>query len=94
VIACLAAVTIAVTSKVVGILLVSAMLVLPVAAAQQVSRSFKTTFRLSLVLGVIATTAGLVIAFYTDQFPAATIVLVSIALIVVTAGVRRVSMVR
>jgi zinc transport system permease protein len=94
VIACLAAITVAVTSKVVGILLVSAMLVLPVAAAQQVSRSFKSTFRLSLVLGVIATTAGLVVSFYTDQFPAATIVLVSIALFVVTAGIRRVSMVR
>lgn len=94
VIACLAAITVAVTSKVVGILLVSAMLVLPVAAAQQVSRSFKSTFRLSLGLGVISTTAGLVVAFYTDQFPAATIVLVSIALFVVTSAIKRVSMVR
>jgi zinc transport system permease protein len=94
VIACLAAITVAVTSKVVGILLVSAMLVLPVAAAQQVSHSFKSTFRLSLVLGVISTTAGLAVAFYTDQFPAATIVLVSIGLFIVAAAIRRVSMVR
>ena len=88
-IACLAAITVAVTAKVVGILLVSAMLVLPVAAAQQVSQSFSSTFRLSLLLGILSTTAGIVIAFYTDQFPAATIVLVAIGFFVVTALIRR-----
>jgi zinc transport system permease protein len=87
-IAVLAAMTIAVTAKVVGVLLVSALLVLPVAAVQQVSNSFRSTFYGGIGAGVFVTTAGLVIAFYSDQFPAATIVLLSIGLFVVASGVR------
>ena len=86
-IAVMAAMTVAVTAKVVGVLLVSALLVVPVAAVQQVAHSFKATFFGGLAIGVFATTTGLVIAFYTDQFPAATIVLLSIALFVVASGV-------
>lgn len=88
VVAILAAMTVAVTAKVVGVLLVSALLVLPVATVQQVAHSFRSTFYGAIALGVFVTTAGLVVAFYTDQFPAATIVLLSIALFVVASGVR------
>jgi zinc transport system permease protein len=87
-IAVLAAMSVAVTAKVVGVLLVSALLVLPVAAVQQIASSFKSTFYGAMALGVTATTLGLVIAFYTDQFPAATIVLLSIGLFVIASGVR------
>lgn len=74
----LAALAIAATAKVVGILLVASMLVLPVAAAQQLTRSFRTTTYASIGLGVGASIGGLVVAFYADLFPAATIVLLSI----------------
>lgn len=77
-VAVLAAVAIAATAKVVGILLVSSMLVLPVAAAQQWARSFKTTALAGLGLGVFMSAGGLVIALYADLFPAATIVLLGI----------------
>jgi zinc transport system permease protein len=87
-IAVLAAMTVAVTAKVVGVLLVSALLVLPVATVQQLAHSFKGTFYGALAMGVFVTTFGLVIAFYADQFPAATIVLLSIVLFVVASGVR------
>jgi zinc transport system permease protein len=87
-VAIMAAMTIAVTAKVVGVLLVSALLVLPVAAVQQVARSFRATFYGGLVTGVFVTTIGLVVAFYSDQFPAATIVLLSIVLFVVATGYR------
>lgn len=83
-----AALTVAVAAKVVGVLLVSALLVLPVAAVQQLSGSFRSTFYGSLVVGVLVTTSGLVVAFYSDQLPAATIVLLSIGLFVVTSSVR------
>ena len=86
--AIMAAMTVAVTAKVVGVLLVSALLVLPVAAVQQLTNSFRSTFYWGLAAGIFATTVGLAIAFYTDQFPAATIVLLSIALFVLTSGVR------
>ena len=87
-IAVMAAMTVAVTAKVVGVLLVSALLVLPVAIVQQVAHSFKGAFLGALAMGVFVTTFGLAIAFYADQFPSATIVLLSIALFVVASVVR------
>jgi len=93
-IAVAAAVTIAVTMKVVGILLVSAMLVLPVAAAQQVTRSFRATVLAAVALGAVEAVAGLLVAFYADVYPAATIVLgamIVFALAAATARLRRVA---
>lgn len=89
-----AAVTIAVTMKVVGILLVSAMLVLPVASVQQLTRSFRATVGASLLLGALEAVGGLVVAFYADVYPAATIVLgaiVAFALAAVLGRVRAVA---
>jgi zinc transport system permease protein len=82
------AMIVAVTAKVVGVLLVSALLVLPVAAVQQIARSFRTTFYGGMAIGALVTTAGLVIAFYTGHFPAATIVLMSIGLFVAASMTR------
>ncbi|MFN2389746.1 MAG: metal ABC transporter permease [Actinomycetota bacterium] len=73
-----AAVTVAVTMKVVGILLVSAMLVLPVAAAQQVTSSFRATVWLASLIGAAVSVGGLILAFYVDVAPGATIVLSAI----------------
>ena len=87
--AVIAAIAIAIASKVVGVLLVSSMLVLPVAAAQQLTRSFRSTVRASLLLGVLVTVGGLILSYYVDVAPAATIVLSAIAAFVVAAGMRR-----
>ena len=84
-IAIAAAVTIAVTMKVVGILLVSAMLVVPVAAVQQVTRTYAATFFGSMVLGIVVCVGGLVAAYYLDVYPASTIVLSAIAAFFVAA---------
>jgi zinc transport system permease protein len=77
-IALIAAVTIGVTMKIVGLLLVSGMLVLPVAAVQQLTSTFRTTLFGSVIAGAFISVAGLLIAFYADLAPGATIVLVSI----------------
>jgi zinc transport system permease protein len=79
-----AAVTVAVTMRVVGILLVSAMLVLPVAAVQQLTRSFRSTVLLASVLGFGVSVGGLVLAWYIDSVPGATIVLSAIAVFALT----------
>lgn len=84
------AVTVVVSMRVVGILLVSAMLVLPVAAVQQVTHSFRATLAGGMVLGVAAGTGGVVAAYYLDVFPAATIVLLMIAAFALGAAVGRV----
>jgi zinc transport system permease protein len=86
-IAVLAAVTVAVTMRVVGILLVSAMLVLPVAASQQLARSFHSTMISASALGVVLSIGGLLIAFYADVAPGASIVLSAIAAYIVAAAV-------
>jgi zinc transport system permease protein len=78
-VAIVAAVTIAVTMRVVGILLVSAMLVLPVAAAQQMTRSFRSTVVSASLLGLGVSVGGLILAFYMDAAPGGTIVLTAIA---------------
>jgi zinc transport system permease protein len=86
VLAVVAAVTVVLAMRVVGVLLVSALMVVPVAAAQQLTRSFRATVRLAVLLGVLAALTGLSTAYYTDTAPGAAIVLVAIALFVTAAG--------
>ncbi|MFF8943279.1 metal ABC transporter permease [Streptomyces sp. NPDC014864] len=74
-----AAVTVSVAMRVVGLLLVSALMVVPVAAAQQLSRGFAATFAISVGIGVVVAIGGTVASFYQDVPPGATIVLLTIA---------------
>ncbi|GAA1005748.1 metal ABC transporter permease [Streptomyces thermogriseus] len=78
-----AAVTVTVAMRVVGLLLVSALMVVPVAAAQQLGRSFAATFAIAVAIGVGVTIGGTVTSYYQDVPPGATIVLLTIAAFVV-----------
>jgi zinc transport system permease protein len=80
------AVTITVAMRAVGLLLVSAMMVVPVAAAQLVTRGFRATMYLAMALGFVAAGTGIWIAGVYDTAPGATIVLVAIAVFAGTAG--------
>ncbi|WP_181763822.1 metal ABC transporter permease [Streptomyces albidus (ex Kaewkla and Franco 2022)] len=75
-----AAVTVTVAMRVVGLLLVSALMVIPVAAAQQATRGFATTLGLSVAFGVAVTLSGTATSFYADVPPGASIVVLAIAL--------------
>jgi zinc transport system permease protein len=89
-----AAVTVTVAMRVVGLLLVSALMVVPVATSQQVTRSFRGTLVLACGIGAVASVSGLVLAFYADVAPgAATVVLALGGFLVATAvgSVRRVA---
>jgi zinc transport system permease protein len=77
VIAMLTAVTVVLGMKVVGILLVSALLVIPAAASLQVARSFKEAMVIAAVLAAVAALCGLVAAFYLDWPSSGTIVSIS-----------------
>jgi len=84
-VAVLAAVTVTVAMRTVGLLLVSALMVVPVATAQQVTSSFRTTLSLAMLLGTVASLGGLVgAAAHGDLAPGATIVLVALAGFVLT----------
>ena len=78
-VAALAAVTVALSMRVVGILLVAALMVLPVGAASRVAWSMRSTFLLSLAIGLGSALVGLSIAYYADLPPGGTIVLVAAA---------------
>ncbi|MEU3449598.1 metal ABC transporter permease [Streptomyces thermolilacinus] len=80
-----AAVTVTVAMRVVGLLLVSALMVVPVAAAQQLTRSFRATFAVAVLIGTAVSLAGTVTTYYQDVPPGATIVLLAIAVFVVFA---------
>ncbi|MGW7263654.1 metal ABC transporter permease [Streptomyces sp. NPDC054842] len=73
-----AAVTVTVAMRVVGLLLVSALMVVPVAAAQQLSRSFAATFAIAVAIGVTVMVGGTTTSYYQDVPPGATIVLMAI----------------
>jgi len=63
-VAVLAAVTVTVAMRTVGLLLVSALMVVPVATAQQLTRSFRGTLAMAMVLGLGAALGGLLLAAY------------------------------
>lgn len=73
------AVTIVAAMRVVGILLVAALMVLPVATAQVLGRSFRATVGLAMAVGVMASVAGLAAARQWGLAPGGTIVLVAAA---------------
>lgn len=84
--AALSAFTVVVSMRVVGVLLVSALMVVPVAAAQLIARSFKATFCIGIGIGVLVSVAGVVISFYANTPSGGTIVLLAIGIFAVLLG--------
>ena len=81
------AVTVTAAMRAVGLLLVSALMVVPVATAQQVARGFTATMYLAMAIGVCAAAGGLAVSWRLDTAPGATMVLLAIAgFVAVTLG--------
>lgn len=82
-VAVLAAVSVTVAMRTVGLLLVSALMVVPVATSQQLTRSFRSTIGAAMALGAFASVGGLVVAtfasYQANVAPGPTIVLVALA---------------
>src|SRR6476619_3333782 len=66
----LAAVTVTVAMRTVGLLLVSALMVVPVAASQQVTRGFRSTLLAAMGLGLLASLGGVVLSALISFGPA------------------------
>lgn len=75
--------------KVVGLLLVAAMMVLPVASAQLVARSFWGTMKLSVAVSVSSVILGLAASRFWNLAPGGAIVLIAAAVFAVTAVLTR-----
>jgi zinc transport system permease protein len=82
VVSTLAALTIGVSMRIVGILLIAALMVLPVVAAQRLAWSLRSTIALSVVFGLASVLAGLTVSYYADLPPGGTIVLTATGLFV------------
>jgi ABC-type Mn2+/Zn2+ transport system permease subunit len=86
----LLAVTVVASLRVVGIILVSSLLVTPAATALQIARDFDKVMVLAAFLGVAVVECGLVLSYYLDTPPGATIALSSTACFLVSlAGKKR-----
>ncbi|MEV0650844.1 metal ABC transporter permease [Phytomonospora sp. NPDC050363] len=81
------AVTVTVAMRAVGLLLISALLVVPVATMQQFARGFTVTMFGAMGLGVLAAGSGVVVAGVGDLPPGAMIVLMALGLFVLVAVV-------
>lgn len=81
-IAVIAAVTVVIAMRAIGLLLVSALMVVPVAAAQQLARGFRSTMLLAMGIGVLSAVSGLVGSFEYDMPPGPSIVLLAMLLFV------------
>jgi zinc transport system permease protein len=86
VLAALAGITIAVSMRIVGILLIAALMVLPVISAGRWAASIRSTVALSMAIGLASVLAGLTISYYGDIAPGGAIVLLAAALTVVSVA--------
>ncbi len=75
----LTAITVSVAARTVGALIVSSLMVLPVACAMQVSRSYKQTVFVSVLFGLFFIIGGLFLSYYAGLKPGGTIVLMGVA---------------
>jgi zinc transport system permease protein len=71
--------------RIVGILLIAALMVLPVVAAQRVAWSLRSTLGLSMAIGLASVLAGLTVSYYGDMPPGGTIVLFAAGAFVATS---------
>jgi zinc transport system permease protein len=94
VLAVVVAVSVVAAMRVVGILLVAAMMVLPVASGQLLARSFRATLWWSVAIGVGSVVLGLAASRIWGLAPGGTIVLISAAVFGVVVFVRRGAMPR
>ncbi|WP_078597191.1 metal ABC transporter permease [Evansella clarkii] len=83
------ALVIAASMRVVGILLVSSLMTLPVAAAIRWARGFRQMFVYAVIFGEISVVTGLVSAFHLDVAPGGMIVMVNILILLISLALTK-----
>jgi zinc transport system permease protein len=84
------ALVISVSIRVVGVLLVSALMTLPVATSLQFTNSFRQMLLCSVLFSQVTVLCGLFAAYYLDWASGGTIVLVSVLLLLIVLLVKRI----
>jgi len=70
--------TVSLSMRVIGALLVSSLLTLPVATSLQIAKSFKATIAYAILFSILSVNTGLVISFYWDLAPGGTIIMIGV----------------
>jgi zinc transport system permease protein len=81
------ALSVVISMKIIGIILVSALLVIPGAAASQVTRRYDSMITLSILIALVSTGGGLVISYFANLPSGATIVALASIIFFVAFGV-------
>ncbi|MCM1178954.1 MAG: metal ABC transporter permease [Clostridium sp.] len=89
VITLLTAITVSVAARSVGALIVSSLMVIPVACAMQVAGSYKKTVIYSVCFALLFTVAGLLLSYYWNLKPGGTIVLLGVVVLILLMAVKR-----
>ncbi|MBM4442548.1 MAG: DUF1007 family protein [Candidatus Rokubacteria bacterium] len=89
VITILTALTTVIAMRMVGVLLVSAMIVIPTLAGFALARSFRGALLTAMAMALLAMGAGLILAYYLGLAAGASVVLTSLVLFALTVPVRR-----
>ena len=84
----LAGVTIAISMRIVGILLIAALMVLPVMSASRLAPSLRATLFASMGIGLASVVAGLVAAYHLNLAPGGAIVLIAAGFFVAVTAVQ------
>ncbi len=87
--AALTGAAVGVSIRITGLLVISSILVLPVASALNFKRGFKGTLIQAVLSGLIAVLSGLVLSYYIDSAPGGTIAIMSVAVLLVSFLVRK-----
>lgn len=86
----LTALTISIASRTVGTLIVSSMLVVPVACGMQVGRSYRSVLLWAIGFALFSTAAGLTLSYYTGLKPGGTIVLIGVVCFVAAVLLKKI----
>ena len=83
------AMVISASMRVVGILLVSALITLPIAISMRITKGFKQLIALSVALGGLSVIMGLVLAFYMNISPGGVIVVLLVIMLIITMAYQK-----
>ncbi len=80
-------VVVAISVKAVGMMLVTALVVLPVASASKISRSFKKTYIVSILISEICMILGLTMSYYLDLPSSAVVIIINLIVFIISLKV-------
>jgi zinc transport system permease protein len=83
------ALVIAASMRIVGILLVSSLMTLPVAASIRFAKGFKQTIFFSILFGEVSVLGGLFLSYYLDLAPGGTIVMIAVLILVLAIWLKK-----